>query len=90
MVRYLTLLLFIGLAWGQEYDPETGEIVKKQYHPDEIEIWNKKIPPSVYLEKLSNDLERPSRFEFCSYGYLIFGFGVLFFSSADSNNMVIE
>jgi len=99
MGRYITLLLFIGLAWGQEYDPETGEVVKKQYDPEtgevvkkqydtaEIEIWNKKIPPSVYLEKLSNDLERPSRFEFCSYGYLIFGFGMLFFqSSADSNN----
>ena len=86
MRRYISLLLFIGLAWGQEYDPETGDVVKKQYDPDEIEIWNKKIPPSVYLEKLSNDLERPSRFEFCSYGYLIFGFGVLFFSSADSNN----
>ena len=83
---YISLLLFISLVWGQEYDPETGEIVKKQYDPDEIEIWNKKIPPSVYLEKLSNDLERPSRFSFCTYGYLIFGFGVLFFSSADSNN----
>ena len=99
MHRYITLLLFIGLTWGQEYDPETGDVVKKQYDPEtgevvkkqydtaEIEIWNKKIPPSVYLEKLSNDLERPSRFEFCSYGYLIFGFGMLFFqSSADSNN----
>ena len=31
MVRYISLLLFIGLAWGQEYDPETGEVVKKQY-----------------------------------------------------------
>ena len=87
MTKHLTLLLFIGLAWGQEYDPETGDVVKKQYDPAEIKIWNKKIPPSVYLEKLSNDLERPSRFEFCSYGYLIFGFGMLFFqSSADSNN----
>ena len=99
LIKHITLLLFIGLTWGQEYDPETGdvvkkqydpetgEVVKKQYDPDEIEIWNKKIPPSVYLEKLSNDLERPSRFYFCTYGYLIFGFGVLFFqSSADSNN----
>jgi len=63
------------------------ELIKDQNDTDEIDIWNKKIPPSVYLEKLSNDLERPSRFEFCSYGYLIFGFGMLFFqSSADSNN----
>ena len=59
MINRITLLLFIGLTWGQEYDPETGdvvkkqydpetgEVVKKQYDPDEIEIWNKKIPPSV-------------------------------------------
>ena len=72
--------------FGQEYDPETGEVVKKQYDPDEIEIWNKKIPPSVYFEKLSNDLERPSRLSSCFTSYLIFGFGLLFFqSSADSN-----
>jgi hypothetical protein len=86
MGRYITLLLFIGLMFGQEYDPETGEVVKKQYDPDEIEIWNKKIPPSVYFEKLSNDLERPSRLSSCFTSYLIFGFGLLFFqSSADSN-----
>ena len=98
MIRYISLLLFIGLAWGQEYDPETGEVVKKQYDPEtrklikdqndtaEIEIWNKKIPPSVYFEKLSNDLERPSRLSSCFTSYLIFGFGLLFFqSSADSN-----
>ena len=86
MHKYLSLLLFIGLTWGQEYDPETGDVVKKQYDPDEIEIWNKKIPPSVYFEKLSNDLERPSRLSSCFTSYLIFGFGLLFFqSSADSN-----
>jgi hypothetical protein len=98
MRRYISLLLFIGLAWGQEYDPETGEVVKKQYDPEtrklikdqndtaEIEIWNKKIPPSVYFEKLSNDLERPSRLSSCFTSYLSFGFGLLFFqSSADSN-----
>ena len=63
------------------------ELIKDQNDTDEIDIWNKKIPPSVYLEKLSNDLERPSRFYFCTYGNLIFGFGVLYFqSSADSNN----
>ena len=90
MIRYISLLLFIGLAWGQEYDPETGEVVKKQYDPEtrklikdqndtaEIEIWNKKIPPSVYFEKLSNDLERPSRLSSCFTSYLVFGFGVFF------------
>jgi hypothetical protein len=78
------------LVWGQEYDPETGEVVKKQYDPEtrklikdqndtaEIEIWNKKIPPSVYFEKLSNDLERPSRLSSCFTSYLSFGFGLLF------------
>jgi hypothetical protein len=34
MGRFISLLLFIGLAWGQEYDPKTGEVVKKQYDPE--------------------------------------------------------
>ena len=38
MGRYITLLLFIGLVWGQEYDPETGEVVKKQYDPETGEL----------------------------------------------------
>ena len=38
MIRYISLLLFIGLAWGQEYDPETGEVVKKQYEPETGEL----------------------------------------------------
>ena len=38
MRRYISLLLFIGLAWGQEYDPETGEVVKKQYDPETGEV----------------------------------------------------
>ena len=116
MRRYITLLLFIGLAWGQEYDPETGEVVKKQYVPetgeliknqndpetenvvkkqyvpetknqndsDEGEIWNKKIPPSLYLEKLSKEKEQKSRYSSCGLGALGFGMGILFFqSSAD-------
>ena len=60
------------------------ELIKDQNDTAEREIWNKKIPPSVYLEKLSQDKERQSRFVSCTYGYLIFGFGVLFFSP-DSN-----
>jgi hypothetical protein len=60
------------------------ELIKDQNDTAEIDIWNKKIPPSLYLEKLSKDKERPSRLYFCTYGYLIFGFGMLFFqSSAD-------
>ena len=38
MGRYITLLLFIGLVWGQEYDPETGEVVIKQYDPETGEL----------------------------------------------------
>ena len=38
MIRYITLILFIGLVWGQEYDPETGEVVKKQYEPETREL----------------------------------------------------
>ena len=38
MIRYISLLLFIGLAWGQEYDPETGEVVIKQYDPETGEL----------------------------------------------------
>ena len=74
MIRYISLLLLIGLAWGQEYDPETGDVVKKQYEPetrelikdqndtDEIDIWNKKISPSLYLEKLLKEKEQKSRY----------------------------
>ena len=36
MIRYISLLLFIGLAWGQEYDPETGELIKDQNYPDSL------------------------------------------------------
>ena len=30
--------MFIGLVWGQEYDPETGEVAKKQYEPETREL----------------------------------------------------
>jgi hypothetical protein len=36
MIRYISLLLLIGLAWGQEYDPETGELIKDQNYPDSL------------------------------------------------------
>jgi len=38
MRRHITLLLFIGFVWGQEYDPETGDVVKKQYDPETGEL----------------------------------------------------
>ena len=31
MVRYISLLLFIVLAWGQEFDPETDEIISAEH-----------------------------------------------------------
>jgi hypothetical protein len=38
MTRIFTILLFIGLVWGQEYDPETGEVIIKQYDPETGEL----------------------------------------------------
>ena len=34
VVKYLLMLLFIGLMWGQEYDPESGEILLKTINPN--------------------------------------------------------
>ena len=47
MRRYISLLLLIGLAWGQEYDPETGEVVKKQYDPETGEVVIKQYDPET-------------------------------------------
>ena len=41
MIRYFTLLLFIGLAWGQVDDPETGEAFKNQDSPEENDSFSK-------------------------------------------------
>lgn len=51
------------------------ELIKDQNDTDEIDIWNKKIPPSVYLEKLSKDSERPYRFMSCGMMFFLFGAG---------------
>ena len=32
-MKYLLILLYIGLMWGQDYDPESGEIALKSYNP---------------------------------------------------------
>ena len=56
-------------------NPETRELIKDQIDTDEIDIWNKKIPPSVYLEKLSKDSERPYRFMSCGMMFFLFGAG---------------
>jgi len=51
------------------------ELIKDQNDTAEIDIWNKKIPPSVYLEKLSKDSERPYRFMSCGMMFFLFGAG---------------
>jgi len=33
-MKYLLILLFIGLMWAQDYDPETGEYILKNYNPN--------------------------------------------------------
>ena len=38
------------------------ELIKDQNDTDEREIWNKKIPPSLYLEKLLKEKEQKSRY----------------------------
>jgi hypothetical protein len=48
------------------------ELIKDQNDTAEIDIWNKKIPPSLYLEKLSKDKERQSRYISCGLGFFIF------------------
>ena len=64
MIRYISLLLFIGLTWGQEYDPETGEVVKKQYDPETGElIKDQNYPDSLVSPshpKVNSDLKNIS------------------------------
>ena len=64
MNKHLTLLLFIGLAWGQEYDPETGEVVIKQYDPETGElIKDQNYPDSLVSPshpKVNSDLKNIS------------------------------
>ena len=64
MRRYITLLLFIGLAWGQEYDPETGKVVNKQYDPETGElIKDQNYPDSLVSPshpKVNSDLKNIS------------------------------
>ena len=41
MIRYVSLLLFIGVAWGQVDDPETGEAVQNQDSAEENDSFRK-------------------------------------------------
>ena len=38
------------------------QLIKDKNDTDEIDIWNKKIPPSLYLEKLLKEKEQKSRY----------------------------
>jgi hypothetical protein len=40
----------------------TRQLIKDKNDTDEIDIWNKKIPPSLYLEKLLKEKEQKSRY----------------------------
>ena len=54
-MKYLLMLLFIGLMWGQEYDPETGEVLEKLYNPKTGELIEQKTPlDSIVLPSNSN------------------------------------
>jgi hypothetical protein len=48
------------------------ELIKDQHDTAEIEIWNKKIPPSLYLEKLSKDKEPQSTRDITRLAFFIF------------------
>ena len=41
MNRYISLLLFVGIVWGQMDDPETGEAVKTQDSAEENDSFRK-------------------------------------------------
>ena len=51
-MKYLLILLFIGLMRGQEYDPDTGE---KLYNPETGELIENKVPlDSIIIPSNSN------------------------------------
>ena len=63
-MKYLLMLLFIGLMWGQEYDPESGEILLKNYNPntgqkiilnDSLKVLAKKTAINYIKDSLSVD-----------------------------------
>ena len=66
-------------------EKEAGELIKNQNDTDAGEIWNKKISPSLYLEKLSKEKEQRSRFGSYALGYLSLGAGILFLQSSEGH-----
>ena len=66
-------------------EKEAGELIKNQNDTDAGEIWNKRIPASLYLEKLSKEKEQRSRFGSYALGYLSLGAGILFLQSSEGH-----
>ena len=60
-MKYLLMLLYIGLMWGQDYDPESGEIVLKSYNPNtgqKISIGTDSQGNPQYLSSVASDVMR--------------------------------
>ena len=54
-IKYTLMLSLVGVMRGQEYDPKTGEPLKRLYNPETGELIENKIPSdSVALPFNSN------------------------------------
>ena len=61
----------------------TRQLIKDKNDTDEIDIWNKKIPPSLYLEKLLKEKEQKSRYS-KMFPITLIGFGVMSIATAST------
>jgi hypothetical protein len=61
----------------------TRQLIKDKNDTDEIDIWNKKIPPSLYLEKLLKEKEQKSRYS-KMFPITLIGCGVVLIATASS------
>ena len=61
----------------------TRQLIKEKNDTDEIDIWNKKIPPSLYLEKLLKEKEQKSRYS-KMFPITLIGFGVMSIATAST------
>ena len=59
------------------------QLIKDKNDTDEIDIWNKKIPPSLYLEKLLKEKEQKSRYRKI-FPITLIGFGVMSIATAST------
>ena len=66
-IKYSLMLLLVGLIRGQEYDPKTGEPLKRLYNPETGELIEKKIPLNSAESqfKLNINSNSKSRFVIC-------------------------